>query len=370
VDPIATLCRVMGVSASAYYAWVVRPASARATADAALMEQIRVIHTRSRAAYGERRVHAELAALGIHVGDKRVARLTRALGLAGLSWRKASAGEAPRQHARLRSSHRVLELPPMCGRGDSTVDETKRRTHPADPGSSTATLGSMRYRLEYDAFGHLLEGEAIPVRSLIVLLGKSLLDLVEMAIRYVPGGIGYKLRYYYYKLFLKHIGRNVLIDVGVFLSGPANISIGDYCWIDAYTRIEAMLGEVTLGKRIHVAPFSIIAARAPVILEDYVGISAAVKIYANSETPRDGKRMSGPMIPERYKAFHSKPVILRRDSFVGTNSVLLPGAELGEGAVVGANSIVNRSVEPWAIVAGPSAKVVGRRDPVTVPELD
>jgi len=258
----------------------------------------------------------------------------------------------------------------MYGRGDSTVDETKGQTHPADPGSSTATLGSARYRLEYDAFGRLLEGESIPVRSLIVLLGKSLLSLVEMSIRYVPGGIGYKLRYYYYKLFLKRIGRNVLIDVGVFLNGPANISIGDYCWIDAYTRIEAMLGEVTLGKRIHVAPFSIIAARAPVILEDYVGISAGVKIYANSEAPRDGKRMSGPMIPERYKAFYSKPVILRRDSFVGTNSVLLPGAELGEGAVVGANSIVNRSVEPWAIVVGPSAKVVGRRDPVTVPELD
>lgn len=254
----------------------------------------------------------------------------------------------------------------MYGRRDSAVGETEPPAPAADP----AALGSPHYRLEYEAFGRLLEGQRIPVGSLIVLLAKSLLGLVEMAIRYVPGGIGYKLRYYYYKPFLKRLGKNVLIDVGVFLNGPANISIGDYCWIDAYTRIEAMLGEVTLGKRIHVAPFSIIAARAPVILEDYVGISSGVKIYANSETPRDGKRMSGPMIPERYKAFHSKPVILRRDSFVGTNSVLLPGAELGEGAVVGANSIVSGHIEPWTIVVGPSARVVGRRDPVTVPELD
>ena len=132
----------------------------------------------------------------------------------------------------------------------------------SDPRAPTTTLGSPRYRREYDAFGQLLEGKRIPAGSLIVLLGKSLLGLVEMAIRYVPGGIGFKLRYYYYKAFLKHIGKNVLIDVGVFLLGPANISIGDYCWIDAYTRIEAMLGEVTLGKRIHIAPFSIIAARA------------------------------------------------------------------------------------------------------------
>ena len=86
--PIATQCRVLDVSASGYYAWAVRPASARATADAALMEQIRVIHTRSRGTYGERRVHAELAALGVHIGRKRVARLMRALGLAGVSRRK------------------------------------------------------------------------------------------------------------------------------------------------------------------------------------------------------------------------------------------------------------------------------------------
>jgi galactoside O-acetyltransferase len=254
----------------------------------------------------------------------------------------------------------------MQGRRDSAVEEPARPEPPTD----IAALGSPRYRLEYEAFAHLLEGERIPVWSFVVLVAKSLLGLVEMAIRYIPGGLGYKLRYYYYKPFLKHLGRDVLIDVGVFLNGPANIAIGDFCWIDAYTRIEAMLGEVTLGKRIHVAPFSIIAARAPVVLEDYVGISSGVKIYANSETPRDGKRMSGPMIPERYKAFHSKPVILHRDSFVGANSVLLPGAELGEGAVVGANSIVSRPVEPWVIVVGPSARVVGRRDPVTVPELD
>jgi len=85
---IATLCRVLGVSASGYYAWAVRPAPARATADAALSAQIRVIHDRSRGTYGERRVHAELAELGVHVSRKRIARLMRAMGLAGVSRRK------------------------------------------------------------------------------------------------------------------------------------------------------------------------------------------------------------------------------------------------------------------------------------------
>src|SRR5262249_5341380 len=65
-----------------------RRAPAGPPADAALMEQIRLIHTRSRGTYGERRVHAELAALGVHVGRKRIARLMRVLGLAGVSRRK------------------------------------------------------------------------------------------------------------------------------------------------------------------------------------------------------------------------------------------------------------------------------------------
>ena len=86
--PIATLCRVLGVSPSGYYAWSGRPASARATADAALSAQIRAIHERSRGTYGERRIHAELHELGVDVSRKRIARLMRAMGLAGVSPRK------------------------------------------------------------------------------------------------------------------------------------------------------------------------------------------------------------------------------------------------------------------------------------------
>ncbi len=84
---VATLCRVLEVSPSGYYAWQHRAPSARAQADAALTETIRAIHTRSRGTYGAPRVHAELAAQGVHVGRKRVARLLQAAGLAGVSRR-------------------------------------------------------------------------------------------------------------------------------------------------------------------------------------------------------------------------------------------------------------------------------------------
>jgi putative transposase len=85
---VATMCRVLGVSASGFYAWLKRAPSARAQADARLTEQIRTIHRRSRATYGRPRVHAELAEQGQRVGGKRVARLMKAAGLQGASRRK------------------------------------------------------------------------------------------------------------------------------------------------------------------------------------------------------------------------------------------------------------------------------------------
>jgi putative transposase len=84
---IARMCRVLGVSASGYYARLTRPPAARARADAELSAQIAAIHQRSRATYGAPRIHAELAAEGIHVGRKRVARLMANAGLYGVSRR-------------------------------------------------------------------------------------------------------------------------------------------------------------------------------------------------------------------------------------------------------------------------------------------
>lgn len=224
------------------------------------------------------------------------------------------------------------------------------------------------YRVEYEAFSRFIRGQRIPFLHFLILVLKSFLMLFEGLVRYIPGGFGYKIRYYYYKLFLHYLGKNVLIDVGVHLNGAANISLGDYTWIDSYSRIEAHLGPVSIGKRVHIASFAVIAAREPVVIEDFVGIASGVKIYANSECPLDGKRMSGPMIPEEFKAFKSKPIWLRKDSFVGTNSVLLPGVELGEGCVVGANCVITRPLAAYSIYAALPPREIGRRNPVVVPD--
>ena len=88
VHPVATMCRVLGVSPSGYYAWRERLLSVRARSDVKLSAEIQAIHGESRGTYGVPRIHAELATRGIHVGRKRVARLLRGAGLHGVSCRK------------------------------------------------------------------------------------------------------------------------------------------------------------------------------------------------------------------------------------------------------------------------------------------
>ena len=85
---IATMCRLLGVSSSGYYAWAKHRPSQRAERDAALTAEICLAHAASRGIYGAPRVHAELAAKDIRIGRKRVARLMAKAGLAGVSRRR------------------------------------------------------------------------------------------------------------------------------------------------------------------------------------------------------------------------------------------------------------------------------------------
>lgn len=83
--PISTMARVLGVSESGYHAWRQRAPSVRAVSDELLMKMVRTIHLGSRETYGVPRVHAELRARGERHGRKRIARLMRTAGLAGVS---------------------------------------------------------------------------------------------------------------------------------------------------------------------------------------------------------------------------------------------------------------------------------------------
>lgn len=85
--PITLMCRWLRVSPSGFYARRQRAPSVRAQTNESLVVRLRGIYERSNSTYGAPRIHAELAAQGIRVSRKRVARLMRLAGLQGVSRR-------------------------------------------------------------------------------------------------------------------------------------------------------------------------------------------------------------------------------------------------------------------------------------------
>lgn len=79
--PITTMCRVLSVCVSGYYAWCKRAPSRHSREDADLAEKVKMAFQANRRVYGSPRVHAELRAQGIACARKRVARLMREQGL-------------------------------------------------------------------------------------------------------------------------------------------------------------------------------------------------------------------------------------------------------------------------------------------------
>ncbi len=233
--------------------------------------------------------------------------------------------------------------------------------------SPIETLIATDYRAK--GFDCMRRGRPIPV----AILARLLLDglFVEpplFLIRHWPGAIGMQLRRWLGKATLRRLGKASLIDCGAIINGARNIEIDDYVWIDRRVELDAPVGEITIGRRVHVAPGARISGHGGVYIGDYAAIGANAQILSHSEAIDGGKRLSGPMIIEEYKGMKTAPVRLERDCMIGTGAVVLPGVTVGEGAVVAANSLVIGNVASWRIVMGVPARPVGKRPPVSVPD--
>jgi putative transposase len=86
--PVRTMCRVLDVSGSGFFAWKGRPASQRQRDDMIYLAHIRTAFELSNRTYGSPRMHRELVDEGLPIGRRRTARLMRETGLAARQKRR------------------------------------------------------------------------------------------------------------------------------------------------------------------------------------------------------------------------------------------------------------------------------------------
>jgi len=158
---------------------------------------------------------------------------------------------------------------------------------------------------------------------------------------------------------LKKIGDDVRINELANIARPELVEIGNHIAIDMWTYISTQL---VLGDYIHIAPsVSIIGgAIASLVMEDFTNIGSGSRIVCASDDFLQG--LISPVVPIEHRTVINKPVIFKRFSTVGVNCTVLPGVTLGEGCIVGANSVVTKDTEPWMVYAGNPAKPIKVRD--------
>lgn len=120
-----------------------------------------------------------------------------------------------------------------------------------------------------------------------------------------------------------------------------------------------MCSMISIGHRVVIRPGCMLFADsvARITIEGDVMLGAGVHIYVNNHRFDEANRA---IIDQGY--YPSQSVTLMSGCWIGACSVLLPGVVIGENAVVGAGSIVTRSVAPGAIVVGNPARFLRNVD--------
>ena len=117
---------------------------------------------------------------------------------------------------------------------------------------------------------------------------------------------------------------------------------------------------IVIGSGVYIGRFVGISAIDLVEIGDDCVISEQVYLAdaVHQIDPNAGHIFSQPMLSKG-------PVRIGRGTFLGYGSRVLTGVTLGEGCVVGANAVVNRSFPEYSMVAGIPAKLIKRFDPAT-----
>lgn len=147
----------------------------------------------------------------------------------------------------------------------------------------------------------------------------------------VPGWrLAYALRQVLVRHIFDHCGKGIIVKRGAYFGSGSGIRVGHRAQIGHNSRIDH---SVEIGDDVLMGP-------------DVV-IMTGGHAYLDSDTPIN-----------QQGAVSRKPVKIGRDVWIGTRVVILPGVEIGQGAVIGASSVVTKSIPAFAVAAGSPARVV------------
>jgi acetyltransferase-like isoleucine patch superfamily enzyme len=160
------------------------------------------------------------------------------------------------------------------------------------------------------------------------------------------------------KMGFKSLGINVKISDKAAIYEPEKIEIGNNSRIDDFCILS---GSISIGKFCHITPYCLLAGGKPgIIIEDFCTLAYGVKAFSQSDD-YSGESMVNSLIPKKFKKEIFKQITIKRQTIVGSGSIIFPGVTLEEGTAIGAMSLVNKNTAQWAIYHGIPARKVKER---------
>ena len=153
------------------------------------------------------------------------------------------------------------------------------------------------------------------------------------------------------KLDFKSIGKNIKISKSCIFFNAHLISMGNNVRIDANTVITASKEPVIFGSFIHIGVGCYINGSYGLELKDFSGLSSGVRLFTSSDD-YSGEFMTNPTVPSELTNPYNSRVVISKYVNIGSNSVIMPGVTIEEGSVVGALSLVNKSLKSWGVYFG------------------
>jgi lipopolysaccharide O-acetyltransferase len=164
----------------------------------------------------------------------------------------------------------------------------------------------------------------------------------------------------YTKLFFS---KARLIRLPFDIRNKKNIEIGDNfttgfgCRLEAYPVDESVV--LKFGKNVQLNDYVHISAMKGVLIGDNVLIASKVFISdLNHGSYGTNDIHDSPIIPPNDRKLYAEPIVIEENVWLGETVCVLGGVTIGKGTIVGANSVVSKSLPPYVIAVGAPAKSV------------
>lgn len=159
------------------------------------------------------------------------------------------------------------------------------------------------------------------------------LDLELMCLRWVGHVPLHTIRKFFYRLSGIKIGKGSAVHMWANFFQPRNIFIGE----------DTIIGD-----------HAFLDGRAKLSIGNHVDVASSVMIYNSEHNIEESDFAS----PDKVR---EEPVEIEDYVFIGPRVIILPGVTVGKGAIIAAGAVLTKSVQPFEIVGGVPAEVIGER---------